>query len=133
MMKEYSFEEVIANIKEGETYKCTSDIYIIQTIHRNEIGLKINNYEPLERCGTNDVQRFVKIETPVSFNDVLHSDKKCRVEHELIDRLINNEENDFDFTEYNEIDDLLFEITNQYIADETRDVLINGRWYIEED
>ena len=72
-MKEYSFEEVIANIKNGETYKCTNDTYIIQTIQRDEIGLKFNNYQPLERCGINNIQRFVRVKTPVSFIEALES------------------------------------------------------------
>ena len=121
-MREYSFEEVIANIKEGETYKCTSDIYIIQTIHRNEIGLKINNYEPLERCGTNDIQRFVKIKTPVSFNDILHSDKRCRVEHELLS-----------IEDYFYLRDILSYLSEHFNSELIRKIILEGKWYIEED
>jgi hypothetical protein len=130
-MKEYSFEEVIVNIKEGETFVCTDDTYKVKIITRDIIGLKFNNDEPMSYCGINYLQRFVKVETPVSFMEVINYDSKCRVEHELIDKIMNDEENNFNFNEYMEIDEVLFQMTNKYGASETREILSNGKWYLE--
>lgn len=124
-MKEYTFEEVISNIKQCETYKCTSDIYIVKTIYRDEIGLKFNDYQPLDCCGTNDIQRFIKVETPVSFNDVLNSDKKCRIEHDLID-------NDEYSKNYHELDNLMNVMSKWYTSEELKTVIKEGRWFLEQ-
>lgn len=85
----------------------------------------------MEEYTFEEVIANIKVDEPVNFSDVLHSDKRCRVEHELIDKLIENDEYDFNFAEYNEIDDLLFNITKQYEAKETRNILLNGKWYLE--
>ena len=115
----------------GETYKNTDDSCIVKTISKDTIGFKFNKNEEIKLCVISHYQKFVKVEEPVSFVDVLKSDKKCRVEHEIIEKLMSNEENDFDFDEYMEIDEVLFELTNQCEASETRDVLLNGIWYLE--
>ena len=122
---------MIANIKVGETYKNTDDSCIVKTISKDTIGFKFNKNEEIKLCVISHYQKFIKVEEPVSFVDVLKSDKKCRVEHERIEKLMSNEENDFDFDEYMEIDEVLFELTNQCEASETRDVLLNGIWYLE--
>lgn len=121
-MEEYSFEEVIANIKIGETYICKESGYVIKTIYKSEGGFRFNNNEPMDFCGINNMQRFVKVEKPVSFDDVLKSDKKCRVEHDLV----------ISTKEYEDFDILIADISNVRDAQELKDIMLNGKWYLEE-
>lgn len=130
-MKEYSFEEVIANIKVGETYKCTKDIYYINKISRNDAGFKFNNGKSIEGCATNNAQRFVKEYNPVSFMDVVKSDKRCKVEYYRLDDLI-EEDSSFQWLKsYQNLDDIIYTLSKEFNTIAFKEFLINGKWYLE--
>ena len=58
--QEYTFEEVIKNIKIGETYQCVNRGVSMNRITRNNMGIKFNDNEPPRNCfGVNDKQKFV--------------------------------------------------------------------------
>lgn len=123
--KEYTFEEVITNIKQGETYKCTHDIYAIKTVTKDKNGLIFNNNEPPKNCcGSNNIQRFVKLEKPVSFIEVLNSDKRCRVYYEKYN-IINT-------SKYDTLDNTLRLISNFRKECDFKELFLFGEWYIED-
>ncbi len=76
---------------------------------------------------------------PVSFMDVVNSKKLVRVEHCYVDSFGScNEENNELIEkmiegEFIEFDRLIYIISNSSNAEELRDILLNGKWYIEED
>ena len=88
--------------------------------------------------------------TPVTFEDVLNSDKKCRVEHELINERkyynLLNEKKKIEFNEewiqiawedYEKGDFLDFEnlmLIISYLAefDDLREIIKEGKWYLED-
>lgn len=94
MMKEYTFEEVIASIKEGETYKCTDDFYCLKTINNDDIGLKFNKESALViyPTGVNSMQRFVKVEKPVDFEEARkeYRDNKKTIKSCVSERILKN-------------------------------------------
>lgn len=58
--QEYTFEEVIKNIKEGETYKCVNRGVSMNRISRDDVGINFNDNEPPRNCfGINNKQKFV--------------------------------------------------------------------------
>lgn len=71
-----------------------------------------------------DVPMFTKVEKPVDFEEVLVSDKNCRVEHELITHPL--------YKKYCEFSLLLSRIVNEWEDDEVKDIIKNGKWYLEE-
>jgi hypothetical protein len=84
-MREYTFEEVITNIKEGETYNCTDDSFMVKSVSKDINGIFFNDSNnPTLIRGINVYQRFVKEEIAVTFEEVLKSNKRCKVEHELL-------------------------------------------------
>lgn len=84
---------------------------------------------------------FEFIQQPVTFEEVLNSDKKCRVEHKLIKRLIrtcdSTEEmiikNVFDLIDekWLYLHDLLSALSWKLDNKELKDVIKNGKWYLE--
>lgn len=135
LMKEYSFEEVIANIKEGETYTCTDTLYGLQTITKDDIGFKFNKELSICSSGINNMQRFVKVEKPVSFNDVLNSDSKCKIEHWRIADLISDKDDGQNFLwlqEYQNLDDIIHAIGEEFNTIAVKEILKDAKWYLEE-
>lgn len=122
-MKEYTFEEVISNIKEGETYKCTNITFVVQTITRDFAGIKFNNNEPMNFCGINNEQKFIKIGRPVSFNEVLFSNRKCRVYYKKYDIVNTNR--------YDTLDNILRNIVQFRKECDLKELFIYGEWYLE--
>lgn len=66
-VKEYSFEEVIARIKEGQTYKCTKDNFNIERIIRNEDGIFIESANEGTRIGILNEAKFTLVQQPITF------------------------------------------------------------------
>lgn len=77
-----NFREVIRDIKEGEVWESKN-----RTIRVKYGNITIENKTGFE-TKTNVFDENVKYELkqqPVTFEEVLNSDKRCRVEHELIE------------------------------------------------
>jgi hypothetical protein len=127
-MKEYTFEEVIANIKVGETYKCIDMNFIINKITKNDTGLDFNSNNVIYN-GIRDTQRFIKVETPVSFKDVLNSNKKCRIEHSKINKAWLR----LWLDEYQPVNAILYQLVKEFNSDDFSDIVEEGEWHIEQD
>ncbi|OOM81640.1 hypothetical protein CLPUN_10290 [Clostridium puniceum] len=68
--------------------------------------------------------KFIKIPKPVSFMDVVNSDKKCRIEHELVDNEIYEKE-------YHDFREVIRVMTTWYSTKELKQVIREGKWYLE--
>ena len=70
--------------------------------------------------------------------EVVNCDKRVRVEHCYLDKFVPYDEEDGGYTqkmikgEFIEFDRLLYILTNNSNAEELRDILLNGKWYVEE-
>ncbi|WP_160687488.1 hypothetical protein [Clostridium sp. C2-6-12] len=89
---------------------------------------------------------FIKVDEikPVSFMEVINSDEKCRVEHSKVDEILTNKEISFDDNiiaenfakmkknEYIDLDNIML-VLSRYIGDKyLRQVIKEGKWYLEE-
>lgn len=88
-----------------------------------------NNYSIWENIGiltelTGVKFSAIKKDVPVSFIDVVNSNKKCRVEHELV-------ENDIYEKEYHELKEVIGVMTAWYSTEELKRVIREGKWYLE--
>ena len=63
---------------------------------------------------------------PVTFIDVLRSNKKVMIKHQDIDGELS-----YMSETYNEIDDVIYNISNYFTAEGVREILLYGKWYIE--
>ena len=68
-----------------------------------------------------------EVKEPVSFIEAVESEKKIRVEHEYLDGSLETLT-----TNYHGIDDVLYTIGNCFDGDGVRDIILNGKWYIED-
>lgn len=68
--------------------------------------------------------KFRKIPQAVRFMDVVDSDKKCRVEHELVDNVKYEKE-------YHDFHEVMRNMLTWYNNDELKTVIKDGKWYLE--
>jgi hypothetical protein len=64
------------------------------------------------------------IQKPVTFEEVLNSDKKFRVEHYKTNVLPI-------FKDFIEIDSFLFYISQYFVSEDIKKVIKEGKWYLE--
>ncbi|MDF2881536.1 MAG: hypothetical protein K0R54_2093 [Clostridiaceae bacterium] len=66
---------------------------------------------------------FITIQQPVSFMEVVNSDKKCKVEHQLIkDKMLS----------FNTFSDVLEALSVYHSSIQLRQIIKEGKWYIKE-
>lgn len=83
---------------------------------------------------------FIPIQQPVSFMEVVNSDKKCRVEHELVSKGFKENEDvmmlgwakSFERGEFIPFNFLMHIIAFYLGWSELRIVILEGKWYLEE-
>lgn len=116
-----NFRQVISNIKEGQEFKRDDDYFTIRCSNNGTIEIHSGGGRTF-RLKIDD--NFIKVEKPVSFEEVLNSDKKCRVEHELL-------RGDY-YKEYKNFTFLLKSLIETYVPEHVKSILKNGKWYLEE-
>ena len=72
-------------------------------------------------------REWEEVKEPVDFMDALRSGKKVMIKHQDIDGGLN-----YMSETYNEIDDVMYNISNYFTAEGVREILLNGKWYIED-
>lgn len=115
-----NFREVIRDIKEGEVWESKN-----RTIRVKYGNITIENKTGF-KTKTNVFDENVKYELkqqPVTFEEVLNSDKWCKVEHELL--------RDDYYKKYDRLDILMYNITMTFKPDELKSIIKNGKWYLE--
>lgn len=116
-----NFRQVISNIKEGQEFKCDDGLFTIRCLNNGAIEIHSKDGRAF---GFVKEDTFSKIEKPVSFTEVLNSDKRCRVEHELL-------KGDY-YKEYKNFTFLLRSLIETYVPEHVKSILKNGRWFLEE-
>jgi hypothetical protein len=148
-MKEYTLQEVFEE-KEGtefEVYHNGNDKNIknIVIIYANEDkrlywadGEKVQLRESLAKG------KFIKVQQPVSFMDVVNSNKKCKVEYELVTAMLISKDIKFDKhfiaesframqkDEYIYVDEVVLVLSKYLGAKALRKVIKEGKWYLED-
>lgn len=71
-------------------------------------------------------REWQEIKEAVSFIEAIESGKPIRVEHFLI-----NNEIDYITKKYNPLADVLSELTDYHFSSTVRQILLEGKWYIE--
>lgn len=134
MNNEYDIYEIISDFKEGVIFNCKepscykADKFKIKNrklMILDHLG-RWNEFKSIPGCTLSMRFTMHPIQKPVSFDQVLCSDKKCRVEHEL-----------FDFNRvfgdgYFGLDSILYEVANYLDEIEIKRVIREGKWYLEE-
>lgn len=127
-----NFREVIRDIKEGEIWeneKC--EIFIDKENDGVSIKKKEGHFYCEEICISNK-NKFKLKQQPVTFEEVLNSDKMCKVEHELIDKNeIYSKMDGFTRDGYTLITNLFKSMSDHLYTEEFREVIKNGKWYLE--
>ena len=90
--------------------------YLVQS---SNMDIIVINKDILEK-------EWEEVKEPVSFIDVLRSGKKVMIKHQDIDGELS-----YMSETYNDIDDVMYNISNYFTAEGVREILLNGEWYIE--
>lgn len=85
-----------------------------------------NNYEIKNYSNEFIKAIFIPIQKPVTINEVLNSNKLCKIKHK--DLYYRNESY---YKEYHSLEDLLHELTEDY--SDARTILRESEWYLQED
>lgn len=72
-------------------------------------------------------REWEEVKQPVDFMTAVKSGKRIRIEHDLV-----NEFGVEDLTHFSSIDCLLYALGEDYNAKEVKDIIVNGKWYIED-
>lgn len=124
-----NFREVIRDIKEGEVWESKN-----RTIRVKYGNITIENKTGFE-TKTNVFDENVKYELkqqPVTFEEVLNSNKMCKVEHELIDKSeIYSKMDGFTCDGYALITNLFKSMSTHLSTIGFREVIKSGKWYLE--
>lgn len=145
-MKRYKTWEVIKMLSENPKLQFKNeDGHIITTekveshflkYSNNKTEININNNLKLEA-------KWELIQESVTFEEVLNSDKECRVEHEILNDLRKEYclDEDFDaqylIEELNILEvflpftDCMYHLANLLNEIQLKEVIKNGRWYLE--
>lgn len=122
-MKEYKLQEIF-DLPEGIEYINADSHFEIKN------GVLYSWFKPNDKQSVRLTKmyvnmKFTMIQKPIRFMDVVNSDKKCRVKHELI-------ENDLYREYYNNLDDILKVMLDWYTLEEFKKVIKEAEWYLED-
>lgn len=120
-----NFREVIRDIKEGEVWE--NKTQRIGKIYINENGFLQLEGENGFSCNYStcaDLEAVYELkQQPVTFEEVLNSDKKCMVEHEKLTHET--------FKEYVDFDVLMNRLSRTFFEVQLKEIIKNGKWYLE--
>ena len=98
---------------------------VILDIDYDNKFLRWGSGEKLLMISDNIFATFTPIQQPVSFmEDVINSDKECKVIHKLLDTCF--------FEDFNTFDSLISELSNAFNSRDLRQIIKEGQWYLEE-
>jgi hypothetical protein len=142
-MKEYSLQEVF-QMKKGTIIECypydesqrkivvtegiagNKYLYYIDDEGYHEEGVGVSSW-------LTDKARFIKVKLPVSFTEVINSDSRCKIEHYMIDQLMEDEDgqNFLWLKEYQHLRDIMFAISEEFNKTGFKEILRDAKWYLE--
>jgi len=87
----------------------------------------LSNMEEVIMSNTVLKMEWEEVKEPVDFMTALRSGKKVMIKHHDLDGELNY------MTEtYNDINDVMYNISNYFTAEGVREIFLNGEWYIED-
>lgn len=104
----------------GKKFKRKSDGLIVTIDKDSTIHDSIYEY-----LNIND--EWEEVKEPVDFMDALKSGKKVMIKHQDIDGELS-----YMSETYNDINDVMYNISNYFTAEGVREIFLNGEWYIEQ-
>lgn len=129
-MEIYKTWEVIKMLTENKEliFKSISCGTCLSIIHTNFISSKNKEHARMD-IDIND--RWTLIEQSVIFDEVLKNNKKCRVEHELINKcnFIGGELEGL--KEFNELDCIMCILSCRLDSESLKTIIREGKWYLE--
>lgn len=142
-LTKYKTSEVIKMLEDNNNLVFKSIGYINETILKFNGCIRFydSNNKNVQRHGISNCM-WELVQESVTFQEVLNSNKLCRVEHELIneplkencycgEKLISEEYDKFKRGKYIEFG-LLFMVLSWILSDEDlKEVIKNGKWYLE--
>lgn len=135
-MKTYSNSEVMMLLEENPKLRFESEIdgefvemyangnivsYIYLKKRHCDIGFKLDS-----RC------KWKLIEQPVTWYEVLKSDKKVKIEHKLINKNIFGEEELEDLRTFHELDEVMYLLCRRLSTDKFKTIIKEGKWYLKQ-
>lgn len=127
-----NFREVIRDIKEGEVWE--NENFAISIDYDGDIAIDKRNGIINNAGGIwiGSGREFKLKQQPVTFEEVLNSDKRCRVEHNMFDlEELMTEEMIISESNYFDVDEILYAITNKFYTNDTKRILKECKWYLE--
>lgn len=124
-IKKYKTYEALKMIEENKKLKFTNG-YVIMRF--NNIFDTISFYdaknenEAVSLLNININGEWKLIKQSVTFEEVLNSNKRCKIEHELLHEKL----------EYQPFDNLMYYLSNTYYENDFKQILIEGKWYLED-
>lgn len=114
---------ILENIEEGEVYKNTR--FAVKEIFKKDGVICFKQRDNSNLTPFKLDNEYEKVQEPVDFLTAVKSGKKLIVSHELI--------TDSFYNEYRRLSDILEALGNNYFSAQVSDIILNGKWYIEED
>jgi hypothetical protein len=78
---------------------------------------------------------FIKVEKllkPVSFMEVVNSDRRCKVDYYRINELIEEEDSGFEWlTQYQNLDNIMNTLSREFNTIAFKEIIAKGKWYLE--
>jgi len=124
----YPYFEDSKQIKLIEMYDGHKYLYYIDDKGNMKDGVIVNNWLMYEA-------RFIKVKPSVSLAEVINQNKRCKIEHYMINQLIENEEDGQSFlwlSEYQYLKDIMCAIAEEFNKTGFNEILREAKWYLEE-
>ena len=125
----YKIYEVLKMIEKDKSLVFTDNIYDVFYDKEYEVvRFKNKAKETLNLKGIGFSQVFYLVEKSVTFEEVLNSNKLCKVKHDLIKKRFDTS----DSTTYELFDEIIAFLSNNLNDKELKEVIKNGKWYLED-
>jgi len=117
-MEEFSFEEVISRIKEGQTYKCTDNLYLIESVCKKNESIEIHFGEVSNILTIKNI-RFTLISQSVSFMEAVQAKNEGKFVYSIFDGVKRLYQSHY--------------FIDQFQCGISPSEILEGKWFIDED
>ena len=127
----YKIYEVLKLIEEDTTLEFQNEHGEIMK-YKNGCVRCFKSNKNLELYGFSIADKWELIKQPVTFEEVLNSNKRCKVKHDLIKERFNVDGCSSYETSYETLDVLISFLSNSLDDKDLKEVIKNGKWYLED-
>ncbi|WP_346884350.1 hypothetical protein [Clostridium sp. UBA4395] len=143
-MKKYKLWEVVKMMAENKDLEFTNGSSTIGLCNYGFLEMKETRYYKRTLDENIDIDsEWELVQKPVTFNEVLNSGRKCRVEHELMDALTEDEcctsealiksiNKDICEGKYLLFGSLFLVLSWRFATYEVKRIIKEGKWYLED-